>query len=155
MRLAGTLEVGSISMIPTMVRISVWVFDEVHHRVVGGKIIQRIDVGVVKMLMQVFMKISLHIVSETAKRCQPKVHDPEERSDLHILVHDRPRTFKHERKTTPGNRNVVWLPVNMIVEPQTALVTKVILYMCLEHSIVRGAIVAQMASFSPPAHEQS
>jgi len=110
-KLAGTLEVGSISMIPTMVRISVWVFDEVHHRVVGGKIIQRIDVGVVKVLMQVFMKISLHVVSETAKRCQPKVHDPEERRDLHILVHDRPRTFKHERKTTPGNRNVVWLPV--------------------------------------------
>jgi len=52
-------QIGSIPMIFAMVRISVQVFDEIQHKVVVGKIIQRTDAGVVKMLMQVFTKISV------------------------------------------------------------------------------------------------
>ena len=48
------------------------------------------------------------------------------------------------------------LPV-MVMEPRTALVEKVILYMCLEHDIVRGAIVAVKPDKWPVVlhHEQS
>jgi len=54
-------KIRSIPMIFTIIHISVEVFDEIHHRVVGGKIVQRTDVGFVKMFMQVSMEVSLHI----------------------------------------------------------------------------------------------
>jgi len=48
------------------------------------------------------------------------------------------------------------IPV-VVMEPQTALVAKVFLYMCLQHDIVRGAIVAVKPDKWPVVlhHEQS
>jgi len=47
---------------------SVQVFNEIHHRVARGKIVQRTDVGVVKMVTEKEGKIMSYVVPRTAKR---------------------------------------------------------------------------------------
>ena len=54
-------------MIFMMILKSIQVFDETHHGVVKGKVVQRANVRVVKMLVQVLVEVPLYVVRRTAK----------------------------------------------------------------------------------------